>query len=297
VSATNVIELAATFSCDGDRLVGIVSLPQQPSRRGVLVVVGGPQYRAGSHRQFTLLCRGLAASGIAAMRFDYRGMGDAEGEPRTFEDIDDDIRAAIDHFCAQVPGLSEVLICGLCDAASAAMFYASSDPRVQGIVLINPWARTTSGIAKAQLRHYYGARLADREFWQRLVHGEVAVGAALRSAAGVARAALGAAASEPAVEAAERSPGPASSSPATPLPERMADGLERFHGRVLLMRSGRDLTAQEFSDMAAASPRWRELLGASRTELRDLPDADHTFSRREWRDQIVGWTAAWANSR
>jgi hypothetical protein len=31
-------------------------------------------------------------------------------------------------------------------------------------------------------------------------------------------------------------------------------------------------------------------------EMRDLPEADHTFSRREWRDQIVGWTASWAKS-
>jgi exosortase A-associated hydrolase 1 len=125
-------ERAVTLRCEGERMVGIVSVPERPSTRGVLVVVGGPQYRAGSHRQFTLLCRGLADDGIAAMRFDYRGMGDAEGEPRTFEDIDGDIRAAIDHFCTQVPGMSEVLICGLCDAASATMFYAHSDPRVKG---------------------------------------------------------------------------------------------------------------------------------------------------------------------
>ena len=42
------VERALAFSCDGARLIAIVSLPQQPLRRGVLVVVGGPQYRAGS---------------------------------------------------------------------------------------------------------------------------------------------------------------------------------------------------------------------------------------------------------
>jgi len=32
------------------------------------------------------------------MRFDYRGMGDSEGEARTFESVQDDIRIAIDTF-------------------------------------------------------------------------------------------------------------------------------------------------------------------------------------------------------
>jgi exosortase A-associated hydrolase 1 len=298
---TDVAERAAMFDCDGDRMLGIVSLPAQPSGRGVLVVVGGPQYRAGSHRQFTLLCRGLAGEGIAAMRFDYRGMGDAEGEPRTFEDIDRDIRAAIDRFASAVPELTEIVICGLCDAASAALFYAHTDPRVKGLVLINPWARTTATIAKTQLRHYYGARIADREFWQKLFRGEVAISAALSSAAGIVGAAFGSEGRGSAASSGAASGGdPATGGPprhsAKPLPERMAEGLARFTGRVLLVRSGKDLTAQEFNDIAGASPRWRELLGAPRVETRQLPDADHTFSRREWRDQIVGWTASWAKS-
>ncbi|HBZ05431.1 MAG TPA: hydrolase 1, exosortase A system-associated, partial [Massilia sp.] len=50
-------------ACRGAWLYGIVSLPAAPHPRGVLIVVGGPQYRAGSHRQFTLLARDLAAAG------------------------------------------------------------------------------------------------------------------------------------------------------------------------------------------------------------------------------------------
>jgi len=242
MNATNAMgfkEEASTFTCDGEQLIGIVSLPQAPSRRGVLVVVGGPQYRAGSHRQFTLMCRDFAAGGIPAMRFDYRGMGDAEGETRTFEDVGDDIRAAIDHFCGQVPALSEVVICGLCDAASAATFYAYSDPRVKGVVLINPWARTTAGVAKARLRHYYGARIGDREFWQRLFRGEVAVGVALRSAARIVGAALGV--SREPRDAPSASAARQEVAASLPLPERMADGLARFGGHVLLVCSGKDL--------------------------------------------------------
>ncbi len=136
---------ALAFSCEGERLYGVLDLPARAHKRGVLVVVGGPQYRAGSHRQFTLLARTLADQGIAAMRFDYRGMGDSEGEPRSFESIDADLRAAIDTFFREAPGLEEVVLWGLCDAASAALLYAATDARVAGLVLLNPWVRTESG--------------------------------------------------------------------------------------------------------------------------------------------------------
>ena len=42
---------------------------------GLLLVVGGPQYRVGSHRQFVKLCRAAAANRIPAFRFDVAGMG------------------------------------------------------------------------------------------------------------------------------------------------------------------------------------------------------------------------------
>jgi uncharacterized protein len=289
-------ERAVAFSCDGARLIAIVSLPQRPLRRGVLIVVGGPQYRAGSHRQFTLLCRMLAEQGIAAMRFDYRGMGDAEGDMRTFEGVQTDIRVAIDQFCLQVPELTEVAIWGLCDAASAALFYAHADPRVSGVVLVNPWVRTSTGIAKAQLKHYYRSRLTDKEFWRKVAHGEFALAAAARSFAGTLFAALGSR-----TQVAQAEGGLAASShpdkgAAASLPERMAEGLSRFKGKILLILSGRDLTAQEFNAVVRASNRWGELLSAGRVQRRDLPEADHTFSRREWRDQVIAWTAAWVRS-
>ena len=91
-------EQAIRFECADDSLFGILSIPDQPISRGVLIVVGGPQYRVGSHRQFTLLARHLATAGIPVMRYDYRGMGDSEGEIRTFENLHDDLHTAIDQF-------------------------------------------------------------------------------------------------------------------------------------------------------------------------------------------------------
>ena len=273
-------ESAVNFACGNARLYGILHRPQPALPvpvRGVLVVVGGPQYRAGSHRQFTLLARALAASGIPVMRFDYRGMGDSEGEARDFLMINDDMRAAVDHFIASVPGLTEVALWGLCDGATAAGIYAPGDRRVTGLALLNPWIRTDSGIAKATLKHYYRGRLLERAFWAKLLRGRFDAARALRSALGLVRAA--------------RAATPAGASVA--LPERLLASLERFDGRVLLMLSGADLTAQEFDDQAISSDAWRRLLATPRVTRHRLDQADHTCSRRAWQDQVADWTRDW----
>jgi hypothetical protein len=51
-----------------------------------------------------------------------RGMGDSEGEPRSFDRIEDDIRDAMKEYFNQMPDMKEVVIWGLCDAATAASF-------------------------------------------------------------------------------------------------------------------------------------------------------------------------------
>ena len=268
-------EQALVFECSRETLVGVLSVPDLPAPRGVLIVVGGPQYRAGSHRQFTLLARDLAQRGIASLRFDYRGMGDSSGEARTFEGVGEDIGCAIDRLFAAVPALQDVVIWGLCDAASAALCYAHRDPRVSGVALVNPWVRTEQGIAQARLRHYYGARLLEAGLWRKVLRGEFDVKSSLASL----RKFLADAA------------GPRKDS--VPLPDRMEDGLRRFAGRVLLILSGKDLTADEFRGVVNRSERWKRLLRDARVTQHELAEANHTFSRREWRDQVARWTADW----
>ena len=82
-------DIAVQFDCEGLRLFGVLSQPAEPGRRGVLLVVGGPQYRVGSHRQFTLLARDLAAGLDGELgRLEYRNFPDGEsyvrlaGDPR-----------------------------------------------------------------------------------------------------------------------------------------------------------------------------------------------------------------------
>jgi exosortase A-associated hydrolase 1 len=277
-----------SFRVGADWLYGMLHRPPSPPQRAVLIVVGGPQYRVGSHRQFVLLARALAGAGVAALRFDYRGMGDSEGAPRTFEHVADDIRAAVDFLFATMPTLGDVALWGLCDAASAVAMYAPDDARVNGIVLVNPWVRTEAGLARAYLKHYYWRRLLDPDLWRKLRRGEFQWAASWHSLVGML------------VTSRSRNAGgatmPAPQAPTAPFTERMRLGLARFPGRILLLLSGDDITGQEFADLVARAPAWRRLMKSRRVTRRELTPANHTFARREWRDQVARWTIDWVTS-
>jgi exosortase A-associated hydrolase 1 len=279
-------ERAVVFDCRGERLLAILSLPPAPHVRGVLIVVGGPQYRVGSHRQFALLARALAAQGIPCMRFDCRGMGDSTGAARSFEQAEDDLHSAIDAFVAHAPGLQEVVLWGLCDAASAALMFGVQHARVRGAVLLNPWVRSEATLSQARIKHYYKDRLLSADLWRKLVRGGIDWRASAASLLRTLRSARTGRRSRPGNhKAATR-----------PFQQRMAEGLLESSGPVLLVISGGDLTAREFLEHAAHDPQWRRALARPGVSRVDLPQADHTFSQRAWRMQVEQATLAWLRS-
>ena len=284
-SHVSIVEQALTFDCADDALIGIVTIPEAMRDVGVVIVVGGPQYRVGSHRQFVQLARSLAHEGFPAMRFDYRGMGDSEGESRSFEDVSEDIAVAITAFRRACPDVGKVVLWGLCDAASAALLFVESAGRanVAGLVLANPWARGESTLAKAQVKHYYAVRLLQRQFWAKLLRGEVRLLDAFQGLSTAARNAL----------RAENGSGGRRRS----FRERMASGLSAFRGPVLLVMSGRDLTAREFEERTRSDPAWRGLLAAARIDRCDIQEADHTFSDPGSRSAVEAATVRWLRQR
>lgn len=266
---------ALHFTCHDCWLFGILHVPDAPLQRGVLIVTGGPQYRIGSHRQFVLLARHLAEHQVPVMRFDYRGMGDSEGETRDFDNIQDDLEAAICEFFTAMPHLKELVLWGLCDGATAAAFHAPLDPRITGLVLANPWVRTMQGQARATLRHYYLQRIRDREFWRKLTRGRFGIGGALRSLREIA-----VAASQPSAQI-------------EPLPERLYQSLQRFRGEILIILSGADLGAREFMALPRQHKHWRVLLASERVRQTIITDANHTFARKVWRDEVADICSRW----
>jgi exosortase A-associated hydrolase 1 len=262
------------FECEDHALVGILHAPRAyAGKPGVLVVVGGPQYRVGSHRQFVLLARSLAAEGYPSFRFDYRGMGDSGGESRGFEKVDSDIRCALDAFQRAVPQLSGVVLWGLCDGASAILLSDVADARLRGLVLVNPWVRSAAGEARSTLRHYYRLRLLQPSFWKKLLSGSFD----FRKSIG----ALGGAVAR------TRAAGP------TGFVGEMLRGFAAAPVPSLVLTSDADLTAREFEDLCERDPAWRRAVARPTVTKIRLDGADHTFSERAILDGATDRCIAW----
>ncbi|MCC6250744.1 MAG: hydrolase 1, exosortase A system-associated [Rubrivivax sp.] len=276
-------EFGLAFECHGDRLAGVVSMPDGPAQPlGVVIVVGGPQYRAGSHRQFVQLARAVADAGFPVLRFDVRGMGDSEGAPRTFMELDDDIGAATDALLARIANLHAVVLVGLCDGASASLMFADkhrADPRIAGLCLLNPWVRSAQTLAQAHVKHYYFQRLCQGEFWRKLGRGQVGAGALTELARSVLRSITPNGRSE--------------AKDAGTFQQRMARGWASFAAPILLLLSEHDLTARELVQAWRSAPEWRDARRHPATTWVDVAGADHTLSSAQPRlvaeRQVVEW--------
>jgi hypothetical protein len=131
-------------------------------------------------------------------------------------------------------------------------------------------------------------RLFQASLWQKMVRGEFNVREAARALGRFVMDALGHPRSLGTIDE--------SSASEAPLPDRMEDGLRKFHGRVLFILSGNDLTSQEFEGVVENSRRWRKLLEDKRVTRYRLAEANHTFARRDWREQVARWTEDWVKS-
>ena len=280
-------EAVLQFDCAGESLLGICHAGASTASTGVVIVVGGPQYRVGSHRQFVLLARALSAQGIPVLRFDYRGMGDSAGAPRDFEQIDQDLRAACDAFCKAQPQLRAIVLWGLCDAASASLFYAARDPRIAGLVLLNPWLRQAQAQARTVIQHYYKKRLFSADLWRKLLRGDFDLRGSLRSLLGTLKQARQGA-GQPATATATAAP--------VSLSARMAAGWRQFSGPILLVLSGDDLVAKEFETVTASAPEWQGLRAQARVQTLCMGAANHTFARAVWRDEVAAATLAFVRA-
>ena len=285
-SASPYREEAVMFG--DDRWVGILSLPNNTPKSVVIVVVGGPQYRVGSHRQFVQLSRALAMRGHATLRFDCAGMGDSPGELRNFLNINEDIGAAITFVQGRLPNVEALALWGLCDGASAALLYvhAKGNTGIKGLCLLNPWVRSEASQAQTQVKHYYVERLKQAAFWRKLLTGKVAatavleLGRAIRTLWRSKNSAVASGASE-------------TSGLNLPFQSRMALAWKTYSGAILLVLSGDDYTAKEFLGTVEQDALWKGSLQRRHLTRHDVAQADHTFSGVKARLQLEELTANW----
>ena len=275
-------EEAILFECHGDSLVGIVAHPKTPKySTGVIIVVGGPQYRIGSHRQFVQLERDLAQSGVPTLRFDCRGMGDSDGESRLFTEIGDDIEASINAFYDCRPDVRGIYLWGLCDGATAAALYAQRDERVLGLILVNPWVRTAQTEAQTYLKHYYRERVQSIAFWRKFLTGQINWTRSFSEAFGLLKTAF---ISKP-------KPGSLKVNRQSDLPELVYESLINHLFPIHAILSGKDLVANEFEDLITQNTNWAQL--SETLTIDRIADADHTFSEQKTSERAIRSTLEW----
>ena len=250
---------ALRFHARGNALIGIVDVPERPLARGMLILADSTQYRAGSHRQFTLLSRLLAGRGVAVMRFDRLGAGDSDGEA-ALQDLDD-IGAAMKEFFIHVPEMKESVILACGDAAGCAALYAARDARVTGLALLDPLLPQSQGAAGQAAAP--GLRYGPRSTADRL----------LRRAAALRRAAS---------RAIGRAP------PAQGVTPALAQTLAGFGGRVLLICGSAPIAGQDATrTLEDQYPRSRRV---------EIAHAGLDARCSLWRDAVAFACASWLGS-
>ena len=265
-------ERLVVFECAENRLVGVLHLPANPLPVGILLIG-----RWGSDRLSVHLGRAGLGSGVAVFRFDLRGRGDCEGPLVGVEETGEDLRAALDAFLAAAPAIRHVVIFGLSEGAAAALLYARVDKRVAGLILVNPWIRMDQAVAKEHVRRNL-SRVLQAGFWHRIRNSEDGYRGAARSFVTLTRNWIDASQKRP--PATEQS-----------LKDKLMDALGIFQGPLQIVLSGEDPATAIFQ--AAARDKMRELDREGRLTVMTEPEANHVFSRSDWRAKLIGWSLDW----
>jgi len=142
----------------------------QANQAMVVILNSGIIHRVGPNRLGVLLARALADQGHPVLRFDLSGIGDSEARTDQLAPLDAamaDIREALDWAEAQQSARRFILV-GLCSGADHAVIYAGSDPRVRGLVVMDPTVPPT----RRFLARQYLRRLVNAGLWRRLLTGD-----------------------------------------------------------------------------------------------------------------------------
>lgn len=285
VSKPSALKEALVIPCKDDYLVGVLQLPTDKNdcEKLALFVVGGPQYRIGSHRLFYAIANALCEHGITSFRFDCRGMGDSTGEIRKYYQFNEDISAAILSLENRFENVESITLIGLCDGATAALKYAAEKGGIDKLILINPWVNSQKAEANAMLKSYYLKKIYSKDFWGKLIKGNVNVKESISSFAGVIvrKFYSNKDTSQKSNNSIENNIIKVSGEPSE---EDVCEWLTKYNGNISVILSENDLTAKKFNNFFKTNNGRNEL---DDIEFQNISSADHTFSTIDSKNRLI----------
>jgi pimeloyl-ACP methyl ester carboxylesterase len=132
---------AVTFPSDGLKLSGVVHVPdglKPGERRPAIIMMHG--FGANKNGGPEWVCRQFESWGYVALRFDYRGCGESEGERGRVIAMEEvaDARNAVSFMASRSDVAPDrVALCGSSLGAGVAVYAAGIDPRVAAVILEN----------------------------------------------------------------------------------------------------------------------------------------------------------------
>lgn len=129
---------------DGGRLLGILTSPRMPASTGqelpvFVFLTAGDLHRVGPYRLYVLLARELAQMGVSSLRVDLAGSGDSPARPglTNQQSVAADFAAILAVLESRL-GRLPLVLAGLCSGADNAIKLTLEEPRVVGMVLLDP---------------------------------------------------------------------------------------------------------------------------------------------------------------
>ena len=252
------MEKQISFTCVGQKLYGMLHLPEGKGPFPALSFFHGfTGQRFEPHQLFVKTARALAKKGIAALRFDFRGSGESEGDflDMTMSGEVADALESLKFLRNQAEVDSNRLgVLGLSMGGFAASCVAAQDPGVKALIL---WA---AGAQAAKMFPRY-VHLTDQNKKKWMEAGSWDFGGNL----------LGKDFLED-----------------LSAMEEPLEKLDSFNGKALVIHGDGDAAVP-----VSEAEVYRKKLG-TKAEVHILPGADHTFNRRDWEEKVIQLTVDWA---
>jgi pimeloyl-ACP methyl ester carboxylesterase len=261
----------------------------------------------------------LTAQGFTVLRFDFYGLGDAEGEVplRQLRDLYGsvalgryvgDTRDALD-WLAKTHGFSRFIVGGLCGGALTGLLTAPSDPRVAGIVALGlPVMLDSADLDPRQfmtvgqltnLRSRYLQKALDPKAWLRVLSLKTDFRLLLKSFGTLFKAKT----PKPAPKAVASAPAAPSPAPAE-IPANMnphfapAFFKTAEQGRpMLVLFSEADRLYWEFDEKFVAPNRQRFDACAAQVDLHVIKSANHVLTFEPWQAEMQTHLRLWLDTR